>query len=854
MKVSRRLVVSLILSAGFVLVSEACGPFFPEAIFVQQTRPDGSYADYVKGRVGVPQPGYRMRHMVVAYDWLNGHGLSAGEQQQALSLEAMLNPPPDRQSEPVSEVTAGVAAWLAELDRVKAGGSGAGPAQPGAAQTGASGASESGTNESAEKPNAAGMFQTERSVPGEDYQSFPNCLADAFTTAAKTLGGRKAAHPGETAALADWVGGQEAVFANCGGEHDTMPVDAPAGAPLWLRQDRAYQRAAASFYQMNYDAAIAQMRGIAADAASPWRQTARFVVARAMIRKATVGQSTEVPAGAGAPRNAPYSKERGDLLAGYQKAVEAKRPARLAEARKELQAIVADPAMANFHGSAAGLVDLVALKLDPTAQARVLERRLTAANRTNGPQGPGGFRQALIDISYFRRGEEPEPATSEASAELGLLAWVRTMAGAEKDGDRESLFVTNQEVAGEKARRAQAAQDAVAGWRSARTTPWLIAALTAVAPGDAAVPELLRATRELPQGSPASVAATYYRLRLETDQPAARAELDQVLPGYAESQTRSTINLFVGLRQRSSPTPAAFLHDAGTLPAGTTSFDGDDPAALGTKPVDGLCHLQASEAETRLFDHEAATVLNTRMPLGMLAEAAGSEVLPVNIRFQIAQATWTRAVLLNRPEVAKRMTPLLSGCYPAWQPWLGKYDGAANAEDREANGLLALMRFASTEPIVRDGAQRSEGFASYSEYRDNWWQESKAGGPPVNGDGTVSKDGTVLATFFGTVPALPAELPDPPFLSAEDRAGAGREVAALRTIPCASDYFAKAALAWQEKHPGDSRTADILGFAERVVRSGCRTDATKELNHRLFVVVQGRYPKSEWARKYTTWE
>ncbi len=688
-------------------------------------------------------------------------------------------------------------------------------------------------------------------MPGEDYQSFPNCLEDAFRSAAKTLAARKAAHAAEVAAIADWIAGQNAVFANCGGEHDTMPSEEPAGVPLWLRQDRAYQRATASFYRMDYDAAIAQLRRIAADAASPWRQTARFVEARAMIRKATVGQITELPAGAVVARDAPYSKERADLLAEYEKTVEAKRPARLEEARKELQGIVADPGMASFQGSASGLLDLVNLKADPAAQARVLEERLTGADRS---KGPGVFGQALIDLTYYRRGAEQDAKGPGVVFGRGLLAWRDAIAGAETGGHSGSPSVTNEELAAERARRAKAARDALEGWRSAHTTPWLIAALTAVSPGDAAVPELLRAAKSLPAGSPAGVAAMYYRLRLEPDQAAARAELEQVLPSYTQRETRSTINLLVGLRQRSSPTLAAFLHDAGSLPAGKTTFDSDDPDPLGTTVADGLCHLQASEAETRLFDHDAATILNTRMPLDMLAEAAGSEMLPVNLRFQIAQATWTRAVLLGRPEVAKRMTPLLSGCYPAWQPWLAKYDGAAGAEDREANGLLALMRFASTEPIVRDGEQRNEGFATYSGYRDNWWQESKAGGAPVDANGKVDMGGSVLATFFGTVPATAAELADPPFLRAEDRAAAGREVKELRGIPCASDYFADAALGWQRKHPDDARTPDILGFAERVVRSGCRTDATKELNHRLFVVVQGKYAKSEWAGKYKTWE
>ena len=55
-------------------------------------------------------------------------------------------------------------------------------------------------------------------------------------------------------------------------------------------------------------------------------------------------------------------------------------------------------------------------------------------------------------------------------------------------------------------------------------------------------------------------------------------------------------------------------------------------------------------------------------------------------------------------------------------------------------------------------------------------------------------------------------------------------------------------------HPSDPHDADVVGFAMRVVRNACRSDATKDLNHQLFDVLHGRFPKSEWATRYTTWE
>jgi hypothetical protein len=108
--------------------------------------------------------------------------------------------------------------------------------------------------------------------------------------------------------------------------------------------------------------------------------------------------------------------------------------------------------------------------------------------------------------------------------------------------------------------------------------------------------------------------------------------------------------------------------------------------------------------------------------------------------------------------------------------------------------------------------------------------------------------------LFSQPLVVAAAQPDPPFLTAADQAAAAREIATLEKIPGASDYFARQALDWVNAHPADPRNADLLGYAMRVVRNGCRSDATKELNHQLFDTVHRSYPKSEWATRYTTWE
>jgi hypothetical protein len=487
-------------------------------------------------------------------------------------------------------------------------------------------------------------------------------------------------------------------------------------------------------------------------------------------------------------------------------------------------------------------------RLDPAAQQQVLAERLMGTHRA---QTPGQFRQAAIDISYVMGSNDwrypigleneirPEKVGSEAF-------WLQMM--------KDVREPTNESTPADVEAHRNVARTAAESWQKTPTVPWLVAAMSVAEPGDPAMAEMVKAAADVPESSPAWVVVTYYRLRMTIAEPGARAELDALLPKIEHGQSRSTINIFTALRQRSSPTLENFLQDAGTVPAGIDEGeDVDEPVAPETKLQVGLCGVKASQATTRLFDHDAATILNTRMTVAMLADAAESKTLAANLRYQVAQEAWTRAVLLQQPEIAKRMSPILSGCYAAWKPWVEKYDAASSVDDRRAAGLLAMMRFASTQPVVRDGLERAEGFAGYDSYRDNWWMESKAAKPAtrVGNVATFAEPGT----FFGMVmPGSREEMADPPFISADERDAAEHEVAALEKVSCASDYFAQAALEWQKEHPADARTADILGYAQRVIRNGCETKATSELNHRLFVVTQTKYPKSAWAKRYTTWE
>ena len=125
---------------------------------------------------------------------------------------------------------------------------------------------------------------------GDQFVYYENCLDDGFETAAHTLDDRRAKY-GSASALKAWVTAQDQVFSNCNGEKADYP-DALAGATPLERADREYQIAAAHFYAEDFSEAKRRFQTIANDATSPWRNVASYLVARTLLRDASLHNNT----------------------------------------------------------------------------------------------------------------------------------------------------------------------------------------------------------------------------------------------------------------------------------------------------------------------------------------------------------------------------------------------------------------------------------------------------------------------------------------------------------------------------------------------------------------------------------
>jgi hypothetical protein len=257
MNLLARVAISLVLVT--VLLSNAlpCGPGYIEPLFAVNKAPETPFRDFATGRLGIIKPQFRRSVLIAAYRYVNGGGMNAIEQEAIIDVwNAEMNMRSFRE-DPVDDA---VRAWVKKRKEI--------------------------VGDEEKTPE----IYTEREYGGYDF--FPNCATNAFEVATATLSDRASQHGPGDRGVADWIVAQDRVFENCATGR-SIPNAAEPGAPGWLQKDRAYQLAAADFYSLNYESARRRFAEIAADTDSPWQETANYLVARTLVRQASLTSNND---------------------------------------------------------------------------------------------------------------------------------------------------------------------------------------------------------------------------------------------------------------------------------------------------------------------------------------------------------------------------------------------------------------------------------------------------------------------------------------------------------------------------------------------------------------------------------
>lgn len=787
----------------------ACGPDFTLPAYTDFHVPDSRDLSYERGQLGVLQRGYYHIYLYEAYRNLTGKPFNDAELKVLKSWPQTAPAQEQAQSGAIQKPEDWITAWR-EVREKALGKSG---------KNGAPYHDETGITRMENEDNR--------------FLFYYNCFQDAFRNAVQIAKQREKQFGAENSVYKEWVAAQDFVFFNCGAK--PKPALIPAAArvedPAIIRADRAYQIAAAHFYAGDFDEAKTAFEQIAKDSSSPYQGIAPYLVARTLIRKATLSEDEDQ-----------FDRDT------------------MAEAEKQLLAMIADKNSPEFHPAAKRLLGFVRIRLHPEERLLELENVLLAVQPTQT------WSQDLTDYLWLLNHPQlfpstpapsPTPATTALPPRASVTPQPPPAAGpvfASHGSDLTDWILTFQQN-GEPA-----FQRSLQRWHETKSLPWLVAAIMKVNPKDtAAVPELTSAASATGADSPAFLTLTFHRLRLleqSGQNDKARRELDALLTQRAATMPVSARNEFRALRMKLAVSLSEFLQFAtrvstdaanvGPPPAGQTSYKPGSPEYAATQPH---------------FDSDASVVLTEKLPLRTLADAAKSDVLPPDLRSDVAVAAWTRAILLKNESVARELEPVLTGLLPELKTVLTDYDSATDPEHRAFAAALAILRNPGFRPFVSANPARGwfisvpeeSGFGKIDDFHDNWWCTFAPPPKDQNWGGW-----NYYRMFASPRESLQDVYPggavgEPGFLPPEGKGEAEQEWAALAAQPSAPRWLGKTMVEWANAHPDDPLVPEALHLVVRAWRYGCTESAGENYSKQAFELLHKRYPDNEWTKKTPYW-
>jgi hypothetical protein len=890
------IVLVLIVSLSIQLASptKACGPFSIEPIFVFHESPDLPFREFTKGKIGIIQPTFGRKTLVIAYRYLNG-GMFSDDEQNAL-VEALAGQAPEENGADALK------AWIAAR------------------------------RELLTENDSLPEIYRERKSSGYDF--FPNCAKNAFEVAASTLKDRVSSYGAADPNVKEWITAQDLVFQNCsGGEH--IPTPATAGGPRWLQKDREYQIAAAFFYSLNFDEARSRFAKIATDIDSPWQDTANYLVARTLVRQASLtkdeaakldlNSKAEMALQSLASQSASFQTSAKKLLALVKFRL---------HPEERVQELAPTLAMSGNENLRQDLIDYVWLvdqfeariltaekkrkdalkppeereregRTFPDEQSRLrneaLERGeiISITFTPRAADGAQDYRNYLaLDFKYdapeseilatfesklYRKLTDQETKDLKDNYESQLHYRELSLSPNRKWGqggmsDHEGPCYDCGKLTFDlipdylrrddltdwmltlKTPDVRAYAYALKRWHETSLHAWLVAALIKADKSSPGRDRLIREAESVGRDAPEfpTVAHELARLKISLGQnEAARKLIDDVLTNFAGALPISARNQFLEQRAHladglsnflkySQRVPVAFYNDEsghfGSLSDQLRFAKGQWNSEYGTQTKeewDGDVEKEYQDLlpwdKRSIFAAEAIDVFNWHFPLPALAAAGRDRSVPDYLRRQILLAAWTRAVVLNRYDEALQLTPDVIKVAPEMAPLLNEFLRAQPSERAHA-ALFVILKFPKLSPYLATGLpsfDTSEGLDYY--FETAWWCELPA--TEYNDAGEeVSK-----------------KIRRPDFLSAPQLAAAAAERKQLDDLGVGKSYLGKLVLEWAKASPNDPRVPEALFIAYQAndnYKYGCGGwEHNEEIQQETEELLRQRYAASAWTAR-----
>jgi hypothetical protein len=582
--------ILLISILTFVRWAQSCSE--PPDSFADYSRhPDVPFENFVRGELGIVQPTFARSYLVVAYRYVSGVPLTDDEQQGAVALWQNRGVEPSNIYPEYFSAGADVHKTNHYLQD---------------AQDAADGLKDwldvRGQIASSPAPEI-------KQLQGLDtYNDYVNCSNDGLATAAATLTQRVKQFGKENPGIRDWVVAQDAVFANCGGEPSKPILPAAADSTLSeiLRFDREYQIAAAYMYSNRYDEAIQGFQKIAEENKSPWHDIAPYLVARTMVRRATLDVPRLEAAKYGLVTIPPFVPEQMQAAADFTRKTLADSPGR------------------PFATPLQELLERAEFRLHPDEQTVRLSRQLSKTAPS------GRFYNWLWDYTWLLdRRRDTTGAFGGGSAE----EYGKSLTERQKDNLTDWIVTFQMEGS-------VATEHALQVWRTNReSAPWLLSVLFKTEANSPWVSDVLGSADHVRVSSPAYVSVFYHRMRLRNG-----------LGKYSE--VRQSIDTYLA----PSPELTSVARDYLLNLRLDAASDLDDAVRFLPRENCSVDNRQAPpNCSTNIAEHSARSL--DALPLDVLMDVLHNKNLADSEKEKFVRNVWLRAVLLRRDNVAQSLDP-----------------------------------------------------------------------------------------------------------------------------------------------------------------------------------------------------
>ncbi|RTL36067.1 MAG: hypothetical protein EKK48_27315 [Candidatus Melainabacteria bacterium] len=802
--------------------AKACAPDLAYSILVNGNHPDLPLPLFARGNIGVVQAGWAKSYLVVAYRYLNLKPLSAAEQESVVSLWH------SRIKNGSSFSSMGL---IDERDAYLT------------MRSKAIGASNKKNMDLAWK-----MSQF-----WEKYAIGDASMSQARRTLASLMQKYKPLSPQVRA----WVNAQDGVYGLSAQKNQevVVPAPLPGSADPELQDYRNYQIGAANFYLSNYGNALAAFEKVAGRFGSPLKDLASYMVLRIKAAQVRNVQKDENNAVANLLQSA---AGKADKVSSRENILDLLRPINYmnmdsAAAVKMLSSVVLAGGDQRFGGDVGDLTFLLdgnPLHPDTSAPISMIGGDGSVAGSANSSVNSSSTNSSAsssTSSSADSSSAQQSKATEELAAASDLADWVLTI--------QSSMFADDnfddspQAKARMKATAQKNASHALQMWRKTRSTPWLVAAVTTNSLRNHGTDDLYAAAQNVSAASPAYSTCRFYLADALIATGKKSEARNMILPLLSDkSLPPSSRNLFAMQMAAASETTADYLKFAvqETPEVLQSLTDLVSPKFLKIE------NSKTYVTETPAFDAEVADDISRNAPLSTWMSFSQNASVPAAFRAIVLRATWTRAQLLNRDDMAMKISDAVAASNPVLKNAIAKYKTAPEGPAKQFAGACAVLKFYGMTPYIQGGLQRhGERLDEFDWYNGNYWvpfpvvKRQKTEEEMWSDYETVCFNG--CASMSERIKSYGENGLASRLTAAEKKQATSERTQIFKNNP--SRYYGQIVLDWAKSHPSDPDVPEMLYRIVKLPKWTTASDVGSEYSRKAYMALHASYPGNKWTRK-----